>query len=641
MTEEFTAHYRLPIPQFNSVPWHLQWESSLRAVDEALYLSTVAHAPAWQNSTEYFIGSMVLDTAEGTLWICTTPHTSPAAPVAFSAAREARPEDWQGVTAVPTFRGVWAPDTTYNNNDFVISGTKYAVATASHISSATFAADETAGLWEVLIDTGVANPGINNLPPAALPAAATVDLGSVLSSRINITGTFGNITSLGASINTLKIVTIGANGNTLKQGASMSMPGAVDLVVYSGDVVLLASNNVGTWASWGLLRWTDANTFNDIKQPADTINTGVVRFATNAETLALGVTNAAVTPSNLGALNATTTQEGLIATAQDAEAVAKTSVTKALTPSNLAALTPTTAASGLIELATSQEVRDLVDGVKAITPATLGTCDATETQQGITQLASNAEVNLGTSTTKVVTPAGLKQLQATGAVEGLTRYATNPETLALSETKAAVTPNNLGALLASTTQKGIIELADDTETGALVAAARAVTPASLGSLTTTTTQRGIHRFATAGEAQAGSLSSVGLTPSNLTDIIATKAQVEAEAVGRVITSTNAQYIPGAAKAYATAGSTDDLLFAYNVSGVVDSAVGVIQIQIDASMSNTVYPTAAMAMQTSGTNLNVVALNAPSVGAVTLRCYDQAGALTDPARWYVAIHGTRA
>lgn len=638
MTEEFTAHYRLPIPQFNSVPWHQQWENSLRAVDEALYLSTVAQAPAWQNSTQYFIGSMALDTDQGTLWICTTAHTSPAAPITFLEAREAGPEDWQGVTAVPTFRGVWQPNTTYNNNDFVTSGTKYAVATASHISSATFAIDETAGLWEVLIDTGAADPGINDMPPAALPAAATVDLGSVLPSRITITGTFGNITSLGASINAIKIVTIGANGNTLKYGASMNMPGSTDLVVYANDVVLLASNNSGTWAAWGLLRWSEANTFNDIKQNATTIATGVVELATNAETLALADTSRVVTPSNLGALNATLTQQGLIATAQDAEAITKASVTKALTPSNLAILNATLAATGLVQLATGAEVRALTDASKVVTPGTLGTCDATTTQQGIVAFATDAETRVGTSITKALNPSNLASMTSTTADPGITRYATDVETLALSIDTAAVTPGNLGALQASQTQQGIVELATNAEALALANGGLAITPATLGAVVASSTQRGISRFATAGEAQAGSLTNVGITPSNLADIIATKAQVEAEAVGRVITPTNARYIPGAAKAYVTAvADSTTIMFAYNVSSIVDSAVGVMTVAIDTDMSNAVYPPIGIAMHTTNTDLNVIS-DAPSASGFVLRCFNQAGTLADPLRWHAVVHG---
>lgn len=76
---------------------------------------------------------------------------------------------------------------------------------------------------------------------------------------------------------------------------------------------------------------------------ASTTEAGLTAYATDGETLALAATNKAITPSNLAALNATTTQEGLGEIATDAEAQAESvSTNKFLVPSNLAALRAST-----------------------------------------------------------------------------------------------------------------------------------------------------------------------------------------------------------------------------------------------------------------------------------------------------------
>ncbi|MFO7901138.1 MAG: hypothetical protein R6U98_00620, partial [Pirellulaceae bacterium] len=70
---------------------------------------------------------------------------------------------------------------------------------------------------------------------------------------------------------------------------------------------------------------------------------GIVELATDAESQALSNGSVVVTPSNLGALDASTSQKGILELATDAETQALSATTPAITPSNLATLLATRA----------------------------------------------------------------------------------------------------------------------------------------------------------------------------------------------------------------------------------------------------------------------------------------------------------
>ncbi|MFZ1059757.1 MAG: hypothetical protein WAP47_11290, partial [Candidatus Rokuibacteriota bacterium] len=70
----------------------------------------------------------------------------------------------------------------------------------------------------------------------------------------------------------------------------------------------------------------------DIVSAASDVLAGKIELATNAETQALTATDRAVTPGNLGALNAGDAQEGLIELAIQSEMEAATDAVRAVTP---------------------------------------------------------------------------------------------------------------------------------------------------------------------------------------------------------------------------------------------------------------------------------------------------------------------
>lgn len=126
-------------------------------------------------------------------------------------------------------------------------------------------------------------------------------------------------------------------------------------------------------------RFRISNAINKNKEVLDTVDAatdaattttaGIVELATDAETLALADTARAVTPSNLGALNASTTQEGLVELATDAETLALTDTARPVTPSNLSALVASDTQRGILELADDTEAEEGTSTTTALTPA--------------------------------------------------------------------------------------------------------------------------------------------------------------------------------------------------------------------------------------------------------------------------------
>jgi hypothetical protein len=302
---EFTAHMRLPIPNFNVVPWHEEWVTSLRAVDQAIYEALFGHATPWKNSTQYVIGSIVIGPDDGTIWISKEAHVSSAPPMTFAQERAAHPLRWQASVTIPAFRGTWLTNTTYYPNDFVINGAQYAVCVTGHVSGV-FANDVASGKWTVLVDVSLADAAYNRVARADLPAAATVNLASVSSSRVRITGAFGGIVSLGGGADEFKIVTIAVNGNTFQHSAALTMQDSVNVVAQANDTFWFISDSVGNHKEVARFRASATTAFNDIKRLASQTVPGVSALATAEEAQAMADTAKSITPMNLADVKATT-----------------------------------------------------------------------------------------------------------------------------------------------------------------------------------------------------------------------------------------------------------------------------------------------------------------------------------------------
>src|SRR6478736_2804682 len=95
MPTTYTAYLRLPKPDFNTSPWHTQMHQSIDAIDSAIYNALILQSMStWANETAFVIGARVVDSTDGTLWLCAVAHTSAASPTTFAADRLANPTYW-------------------------------------------------------------------------------------------------------------------------------------------------------------------------------------------------------------------------------------------------------------------------------------------------------------------------------------------------------------------------------------------------------------------------------------------------------------------------------------------------------------------------------------------------------------------
>ncbi len=166
-----TPNISLAKPEFDRRQWQDLMNDNMTVIDAlwAKYFSTTGLVGVWQNATAYAVDDLVVDETAGTIWRCTVAHTSPSSGT-FLASRTASPTYWSNYTIGVRYKGAWSSAATYAVGDFVVASSSYfAVANVAHTAASAFALDQTAGRWEVLIDTSTAISSIN----AAVSSAAT------------------------------------------------------------------------------------------------------------------------------------------------------------------------------------------------------------------------------------------------------------------------------------------------------------------------------------------------------------------------------------------------------------------------------------------------------------------------------------
>lgn len=288
---EFTAHFRLPVPDFTQEPWHDQFRDLCVAIDAMAFDALLTNAAAWANSTPYAVGQIVIDdVTNGQLYTCAIAHVSPAAPTLFVTFRNANPGHWNAVAQLPRQRGTWTTATTYITGDFVVDNNRYAVCVISHISTV-FNTDLAAGRWVVLIDiSAVGSVGINAQAEATIAAAPTVNLGAATSSTILISGSGQTISSFGVGANLFKIVRFNGTNTIVHNGSSLILLSGENRLTAGGDSMFLRSDGAGNWRE------------RTYYTRASETSKGVVRLATNAEAIAGTSAIHALTPLRAAAL---------------------------------------------------------------------------------------------------------------------------------------------------------------------------------------------------------------------------------------------------------------------------------------------------------------------------------------------------
>lgn len=171
----------------------------------------------WKNSTVYNVDDAVVDPVSGVVYKALVQNTSPAAPITFAQNRVTNPSFWGGYTSPARSRGPWLPNTSYTINDFVVSGSQYAICVQSNVSGATFAADVALGYWSILID-------LSSVGTSVLPVPG--GLGDSNKFAITTpTGTGYTIISGNAALGIMGVTTIGLS--VLQAGTSADALNAI------------------------------------------------------------------------------------------------------------------------------------------------------------------------------------------------------------------------------------------------------------------------------------------------------------------------------------------------------------------------------------------------------------------------------
>jgi len=91
-----TPNIALNIIPFDQIPWDVQANENTTIIDGVIgqYFAVANFVGVWENATTYVVGQNVIDSADGTLWLCGVGNTSPVAPTTFAADRIAHPANW-------------------------------------------------------------------------------------------------------------------------------------------------------------------------------------------------------------------------------------------------------------------------------------------------------------------------------------------------------------------------------------------------------------------------------------------------------------------------------------------------------------------------------------------------------------------
>lgn len=272
-----TPNFKLFKPPFDRKAWHRYINDNFSIIDAVLttYLDVGNIVGVWANSTAYLDGDRVIDPDVGQVFEAAVNNTSSPGPTTFAQERVANPTYWTSLAVTARGLDAWAPGTLYQPNDFIVSGTIYAVCVATHTSTGVFAND--AVYWDYLIDLSVA---------ITLPSLTGKSL-QVL--RVNAGETAAEWTT-SANIQSWLGLGSAAFVATTTFAAAVHTHTVADLSDASANAktFLQAANYAAMFAL--------------VKQNATDAATGVIEIATDSEYVAKAAADKSLVPSNLAAL---------------------------------------------------------------------------------------------------------------------------------------------------------------------------------------------------------------------------------------------------------------------------------------------------------------------------------------------------
>jgi hypothetical protein len=155
MTTAYTKNFALAMPDFRAGPWHDLVNGDFAKIDGLIYGAvSQTDVSAWQNNTDYGVGTTVLDGADATTWMCGVNHTSIPAPGTFADDRVAHPTYWVQLLNGFAPRGEWAHDTQYFPYDLTYQTAEgiFALCKVRHVSNSTGSIIDDKAYWSFLLD---------------------------------------------------------------------------------------------------------------------------------------------------------------------------------------------------------------------------------------------------------------------------------------------------------------------------------------------------------------------------------------------------------------------------------------------------------------------------------------------------------
>lgn len=241
--------------------WSAKANSNYQLIDATVgaYFALNNLQGVWENSRVYQVGETVIDADSTTVWQCQAAHTSAMLPTTFSADRTAHNTYWTVYSSPARARGAWTgPGTNYTVNDFIVSGSQYAVCIVSHVSGATFSSDVAGGKWSILVDLSLVGSQVLPVPGGAPDADKFVVVtpegsgysivsGSDARSKLGFTSIGTNLVTATSSTAAREAINAQIAGSYAASNFGMGAPNAMSSLT-RGDIPILVSD--GTWKNF-------------------------------------------------------------------------------------------------------------------------------------------------------------------------------------------------------------------------------------------------------------------------------------------------------------------------------------------------------------------------------------------------------
>jgi len=215
-----TSALGLALLRFDFPNWGDDMNKNQLIIDASYSIFGLTISGAWDNSTLYTSGVLVVDIEENAIYRCNITHTS-AALGTFAEDRIANPTHWAAYNSNIKYRGDWLTATQYYSNETFTHLDAWYIVTVSHISGV-FADDLADELFSVFFDPS----GADDSAQASADAAAASAIAAAASAGAASTSASTATTQAGTATTQAGIATTGAGTATTKAAEASASAGS-------------------------------------------------------------------------------------------------------------------------------------------------------------------------------------------------------------------------------------------------------------------------------------------------------------------------------------------------------------------------------------------------------------------------------